>query len=709
MLLKEEIIKLYVQYGFDVGEETSEYIVLLSKSGYFQNSEIVKLKKDLPDNIIDKQSYERLGYSVRIIYYENIDEANTALFRGFFNIRIANNKLLSEYHNFCLQQAKKLAGNSYEYIEGAFFQNGALQDNGLLSKMINIFSSDQRELIILEASAGFGKTCTSFEIICNLIEKFPDNIALLTELSKNRKASVFRYVLLSEIDQKFPTLPSDLVTHEIQKGRIFLIIDGFDELLSKDKLHDVDNASSDFKEAQTMLDTIAQLLPENSKTKILLTTRKSSIFVGEIFDQWAEKRLGDCNITRLQLAPPTLKNWIGPEKECILKNHGIEIDSLLNPVLLTILRNEPLDNFEQTYQNATQIINKYFELLIEREKTRQALLLEKQEQLLIMQNLAANMVQFDISSDDIDFIKEMILDIISPKIDLYLSRYDSLLDSSEIKPTVAEFADKLSHHALLDRISMYSNQIGFLNEFIFGLLIADSVINNILDPTELSGKYLDLAITSYSVKGKKECKILYNKIKKQIDCLTGQKRLNAYLNLLGTLMNSFFDEYIDGINFEAYVYLSKEYKFQDCIFSDCIFNNCSINTDAFKTCQFYNCSFYNVTIMLGEEKDCELSFFRCQGHEEFAKCAFRKADNEDESVVENYEQLVLEQFWKPGYEQAEPRRAYRTLLKGFSQKQISQVDDATKSLIKKGILNERVRCLEINFERMDKIKEILNR
>ena len=54
----------------------------------------------------------------------------------------------------------------------------------------------------------------------------------MTVLSKNRSASIFRYILLDEIDHEYPTLDSNLVTHEIRTGRIPLIIDGFDELLS---------------------------------------------------------------------------------------------------------------------------------------------------------------------------------------------------------------------------------------------------------------------------------------------------------------------------------------------------------------------------------------------------------------------------------------------------------------------------------------------
>lgn len=61
-----------------------------------------------------------------------------------------------------------------------------------------------------------------------------DNFApIFTELSKNRKAALFRYVLLDEIDRKFTSLSSELVISEIRNGKVPLIIDGFDELISR--------------------------------------------------------------------------------------------------------------------------------------------------------------------------------------------------------------------------------------------------------------------------------------------------------------------------------------------------------------------------------------------------------------------------------------------------------------------------------------------
>ena len=378
MLSSQNLIDLYTRYGFELGYSCDGYLVFFGQKGYFQNAEIVLLRDDLAPAEISKAQYEEMGYSVRVRSFKNVAEVHDALFSGFFNTKLSNNRLLREYDAFCRQQQDKLLGSKYEYVAGDFIENGILQNENVIQHIQSIFDTDEPQLIILEASAGYGKTCTSFEVVKFLVSRFPSKIPLMAELSKNRKASIFRYVLLSEIDQKFPSLSSDLVTYEMGEGRIFLIIDGFDELLSKSYLNLKDNSQN--KDAQTMLDTIAQLFSSGPKTKILLTTRKSSIFVGDEFDDWVGNHLSNCNVTRIQLTAPSLRDWIGPEKIETLKRHGIELDHILNPVLLSLLRSVPLEDFEAKYSSNDQIIQQYIQLLLKREQVRQSLPLAVDEQ-----------------------------------------------------------------------------------------------------------------------------------------------------------------------------------------------------------------------------------------------------------------------------------------------------------------------------------------
>lgn len=92
-------------------------------------------------------------------------------------------------------------------------------------------------------------------------------------MSRNRDAKQFKYILWSEIDkEKDTTAKQELVVYNIKKGKIPLIIDGFDELLSKN----IDNGKAgqlnEFEQVETMLSTIGDLLTDEAK--IILTSRK---------------------------------------------------------------------------------------------------------------------------------------------------------------------------------------------------------------------------------------------------------------------------------------------------------------------------------------------------------------------------------------------------------------------------------------------------
>lgn len=708
MLRKSEVVELYLKYGFELGEENEKYLVFFSQSGYFQNAEIVILDEKVEEDSINKKEIEDIGYSVRVRKYTDINAVHDALFNGFFSTTVSNRKFDHTYAQFCVQQKNKL-GNNYEYISGDYVENGSLQENNVIERIVEIFNKDDRQLIILEASAGFGKTCTSFEVVKTLIDKIPTKIPLLTELSKNRKARVFRYVLLSEIDQKFPALSSELVTSEIMDGRIILVIDGFDELLSKGSTEQSVSDKTVGKDAQTMLDTIAQLIPEGSKTKILLTSRKSSIFVGDNFDNWVAQYLIGCNITRLQLSQPSLKDWIGTEKIELLKKNNISLNNILNPVLLTVLRNESIEEFESKYTSNEKLIEQYLNLLLQREKTRQSLPLSVEEQLFIMRGLSAEMVRLDITADDVELIKLILTDVVSTRIDDYLNRYDTLVDSSETKPTEVEFINKLSQHALLDRISMQNNQIGFINDFIFGLMIAHSTLNGQLSIDELGGKYIDIATTAFSAHAFNKRKELYDLILPSLSKESAQRQIGVSLNLIGTISGKYENEYFDGMLFGKNISITDDNVFNNCIFSDCVFDKCNINVKSFKTCQFYNCSFYNNSYEGTSDTDCELTFLACTGHEQFAHMAYYDEKNNQSDNSIDYERVILEQFWKPGYDMAEPNRSFQVLFKGVPNSDRTRLVDAIELLVRKGILIKRIRVYELNIEKIDTIKSIIAR
>lgn len=128
-------------------------------------------------------------------------------------------------------------------------------------------------LLIIEAAAGFGKTCTAYEILNRYTENNSDKLPFFTELARNREARVFKHILLNEIDEQLPSgIKQNVVIDQITKGRIPLIIDGFDELISKD---------SKKEDVESMISTIVDLL--KGEAKIIITSRKTAIFNSEEF------------------------------------------------------------------------------------------------------------------------------------------------------------------------------------------------------------------------------------------------------------------------------------------------------------------------------------------------------------------------------------------------------------------------------------------
>lgn len=710
MDLRSDIIDLYSKYGFDNSETNDQYLVFLSQQGYFQNAEIVVIDKNFKDVDSVIKEYSSIGYSVRTKNFNDLETIHEDLFKGFFYTDMSNKKIQREYDQFCLQQKHKLAGYDYQYVSSPFIENGFLNtsDTNILERVLNIFNNPDRQLIILEASAGYGKTSTSFEIIKSITENMPQKISLLAELSKNRKASVFRYVLLSEIDQKFPALPSDLVTEEIKNGRIILIIDGFDELLSKDYSSQQEKDSPSAKEAQTMLDTIVQLIPENSNTKILLTSRKSSIFAGENFDRWLSEHHIDNCVTRIQISQPSIKDWLGEEKIDALNANNINLKNILNPVLLTILKKESISSFKEKFTSNEELIKQYLTSLLDREKERQALPLEVSEQLSIMYRLAAQMVRYDISSDDIEAIKMLLLDVIQPDLEEYLKRYDILPDSPESKPDESSFLTKLSHHALLDRTSSQNNTIGFINEFIFGIMISQAVLNKHLNPNELTGKYLEIAVTAYSTYSDEEKRKMYELISPHLLNGTASQKITTSMSLINAVVDNFEGEYFDSIIFDENIIFSNSSYFKNCMFVDCIFQKNTITTNMFKECQFYKCSFYDVNITSNNIEKCNLTFLECSGSEEFDRLSNSIEIPEASSSID-FNRVILEQFWKPGSSRSEPNRAYTALLKGASPNDRQARITAIEYLTKENILIKRNRVYDINFERMETILKILGR
>lgn len=706
---RERIIKLYQLYSFDLLTEEKDYLVFTRPEGYFSNAEILWLKEAGNQDVIRKE-YEALGYSVKVSQYSTIEETHAGLFKGFFSQRNIAQRLLNEYNHYRNQQEKRLGGNQYHFIPCRFIGNENQIGTDVISYIYDQLFNPGPQLIIVEAAAGYGKTSISYELIRRLGE-FPNETApLITELSKNRRANIFKYVLLSEINAKFLGLSAELVDHEIREGRVPLIIDGFDELLSKKVPSTETQPSEDIETAQTMFATIAQLFDQKSNAKIVLTSRKSSIFAGKLFENWSDKWLPDCEITRIQVFPPNVADWLSEEKRSLLREKQIKLDDICNPTLLNFLSAISVQEIRERFNSIEDILDEYFRILLEREKERQSLPLSVNEQISIMKKVALHMVALDESSFSFDDIKTILGLIIEENLDYLLSRYETLVDITEI-PSEDEYLAKLSHHALLDRIPNTSDLIGFINDFIFGYLIAEGIVHDSQDIVTVSAvkdKYWELMITSYGVCSEKNRKLLYKVMQDSNLKFSPAMQLNADVLLLHRINHRFEDQYFESFHFLEDITIGTE-SFSNCSFSFCVFNGCKISSDAFVDCQFYGCQFYNVQIIMSQVKNCHLIFSNCVGEDGLKNAANRNpiVVKVDEELL--FERKVLEQYWRPGSDHADRRRMYDTLFRGNNQQDYAAISAAIDRLHSREILIQKNNCIELNFAMMGPIKQILGR
>ena len=467
--------KLFEQYGYVHKEHNTSVCVYLLNQGMYHGAEVISLDDTDKSDIVNR--YSKLGYSTKLQHFKTVDEAEKYLFTGFFNPKATKADINRRYNEFKEAQLR-FYGNSdieYKYINVPYFVYREA-DGDIKRGTKDVVSDIQEEitrkgahLIIVEAAAGFGKTCTAYELYKSFLNSDQYTKPIFTELFNNRNAKQFKYVLWSEIDkEKDTTAKQDIVIYNIKKGRIPLIIDGFDELLSKDIDSGHNDQQDDFEQVETMLSTIGELL--DGEAKVVLTSRKTAIFAGPEFIDWVEKYNGRFDVVRFQIEKPEIREWLSAERfDNIIKNE-VPIDNISNPVLLTYLRNVSDRDFNELLEHPDSITTKYFEHLLNREKQRQNLSIRWEDQMLIFENLANTFADFGIKGESRSFVKEMLIDYNRSK----LIYYKEAMANGQ---TLDELADTLTNHALLDRMGN-KDFITFINDFVYGYLFGTSLIKD---------------------------------------------------------------------------------------------------------------------------------------------------------------------------------------------------------------------------------------
>ena len=692
------IIHLYELYGFESVESNNKYIVFSSKFGSFRNIEIVYDCEEKEVNTAVKE-YEEIKCLVNRVRFETFAELHHKLFFDFFSMENLSEKLSCKYKAFVNERQK--IDEKYEYIPCPYSKNGNTGES-IIDFLLDRIKMETASLTIVEAAAGYGKTCSIFELM-NMIAQSSQTefMPLFIELSKNRKAPIFKYVLLDEIDKNFSSLSSELVISEIKNGKIPLIIDGFDELLAA--VREETSEQIDKEQSETMLDTIIELIENDSKAKIIITSRKTSLISSQILDNLMLKT-EICPVERIVLNEPSIEDWLEDDKIAFFNKKNISLQHFANPMLLTFLRRASIEELQDADFSIKVLVENNIEALLRREMERQQLKLSPSEQDAIFIELAKYFIDFQITSEDVMVISDIFMEIIKNNLFEYMNRYD--LDN-DAKLSTDKFIGKLVRHVFLDTNKSQSNQIGYVNDFMFGLYMAKAVCDGLNEKIKICQSHIDKMCTAYKAMPINERLNLHNHL---CPFIVGEAP-EILIQIDNQLDNHLTENYTKA-QLNRYIFDNFDFttaKLSACIFSNCIFKNCIFDskiTDCqFISCQFYGNSFANDTEHLLIH-DCGNFFFDCTG---IANDYTGSEPAEEENIGNEFEKKVLEQFWGVGRAAPDRRKYPNTLFRGFPPSQYKYVSDAISVLKKKGLLLQSYYCIEINMKKMKEIRGILKK
>jgi hypothetical protein len=356
-------------------------------------------------------------------------------------------------------------------------------------------------------------------------------------------------------------------------------------LLEKVNVSNVD-ISSAFDEIETMLDTIGHLLEHSAK--VILTTRKTAIFNGAEFENWFAKWKNKFFVSRFSIKEPRIKDWLGVNRFDSIKEKNIPIQYIANPVLLTYLKNIPEEEFTIQIDNPELLIDQYFEKMLAREQERQHLIISVEKQYEIFKNVAKMLLEFDITVESKEFFKEIIKDQ-----NYKLLEYTRTLYSGQDKPTLDNLVDTLATHALLDRKGRNESQIGFINDFVLGILVGEIICETSVDIIEKDYSFymLDLACTAYRVQNRANKYELWLKIDHVKRKLQPLSVFNYDIILREKLVRSYNELTVYDTTFFSIAFI--EFEISNTVFLNCYFKNCSFDVLVLKGVSFIDCTFDN--------------------------------------------------------------------------------------------------------------------
>jgi hypothetical protein len=698
--IKAKLREIYKQYGFELAKtyEADDVLVFTLKTGYFDNADIVPLSENSnTQNAFDE--FQKIGFACTTRTIKSPEQAEIELFKGFFSVESILFRLDNDYKKFTSNIVAQYSENAtYRYINAPYQINSKPGTLSPTDEIISRLDNEKPTLFLIEAAAGFGKTCTAYELVHELIKR-KSQLPLFAELSRNRQAVIFRHILLDEIDNKFPTLSSKLVQSEMKNGRVITILDGFDELLRKSE------EGNEFQNKEPMLETISEFL--TGRAKIVLTTRRTVLFEGDAFHEWVDSHSDIFDIIRIKISEPKVSDWLDNQRLGSLTLSGIDIRKLANPVLLSYLRCIDDREFIQATSESQSLVEKYFDFMLTREMTRQDLKIPPEKQGKILKSIAEDMIAFGYTSETREYIVDQIERTSLAIIDEAIAQYPA-----GQKPTREGISNKLASHALLDRSNSEPNKIGFINEFAFGNYIGQVILES-KDFLNDDLRFIEPTAISYQPRSVAIKQNLWNKLRPSLEFLTTTDQIDIASRIHGRVDFPLISSEAQDLTLDA-LQLG-EAKIESFVFNECTFTNCTFYPSKLKDITFLNCRFFDNTVA-PEKSEGLVHVLGGQGNAETIDLLI--ASNTPETQIsppnrsEIAERFVLEKFWPVGRTTiSHKHRPIKGIVSNCGELKPEEVYAAVDSLKKRRILLEPIQTafVEINFEEIGVIREILNK
>lgn len=709
--MRSAVIQLFKKYGFDYKKSasTDSFMAFTFKSGFFHNAELVSLEVGDRERIENEmepaiRDLESLGYSTKKSFYNSYKELEDSLFQGFFDVDDWKNKSKKEYDEHCQRILSLLPNGAgkYEYVNVPYQKNGVVMEEGnVVADICDSLIGDQPKLTIVEAPAGFGKTCTSYEVVHKLINSSSKPLPFFTEFSRDRQARVFSHIFIREVDRSFSSVNSDVVIEEVKNGRIVVVLDGFDEILHDKSKKEIDDKS--YEDAEPMLETIGELL--EGKAKIVLTSRRSAIFDGELFAEWTERYKDKFEVERFRLDKPSIKDWIQPERLEALNDTAIDLVNLANPVLLSYLRFISAEEYAKLCSNPHVIVSRYFESMLEREMDRQELRMNPEKQSQFLKLVASDMCDNNYTSST----KEELISTIKEKAMPLLNEVRTLYSAKD-RPSLDKLATTLSNHAFFDRSNNEDNKVGFANEFVFGNYIALNALDSNTDSEWIVSdeRFVEPAVMSYVPREHAERKLLWERFGLMKDFLDMSSRFKFECYLCDEVRDSIYS----GCEISSLTINSKKVftsgNLENSVFHDCTFKNVLLGFENMHDVTFLNCVFWDCEGALCDS----VSFYHCKSNNDLLH--FDEDIDSIQTPESNFsevEEYVLSSIWPVGSPSIERLHHFIGVILKNSDYSKKETLRAIKSLKNKEILADanNVNFVAVNKDRVGDIKTILGR